>query len=420
MKLFSAIRNVRDPLKSITLFLFYSIAPVVVALPRAMPVLIILLAAVATVRLLRDGGAAALLPRDRVITSLVFALLCLAAVGSTWSDSWRAVSATAEATYIAFGAFVIARLVAALDADEARRVRRAVLVGTALGLAIWTFDILLDHPVHRLIGDVPENASALNTNIPKRTAAAIVLLMWPVLAYLPASRRNRIIVVGVLILLTYLTVLANSRSALFGAAFGFVVFLLARRAANATRFVLMGVVVATLLSVVPVSRYLAEDAGLITAPWLFSSARSRVEIWERAAKRYFDAPYLGHGIDASREMRSRPGDTSAFNDDLSVHLFPLHPHNSFIQIWLELGAVGAILVAAILLWMSRVIGRLPPSIHPFALAQFASGVFMANTAYGVWQAWWMASYLAGGILMAAVVRFRAISPHDEGASSSGG
>ena len=42
------------------------------------------------------------------------------------------------------------------------------------------------------------------------------------------------------------------------------------------------------------------------------------------------------------------------------------------------------------------------------LALFATGLVMANTAYGLWQAWWMSGYLASGLMMALAVRAAAV------------
>jgi len=154
---------------------------------------------------------------------------------------------------------------------------------------------------------------------------------------------------------------------------------------------------------VPTASFLARS-DVVEDERIFSSARHRIEIWGRAASRVPDAPILGHGIDAAREMPPRPGESSRF-EVLKDHLFSLHPHNAFLELWLEAGVVGVALALGLLFWLFSAIGRAPPNVEPFLIAQLATGVMMANTAYGIWQAWWMCSFLAGALISATAERW---------------
>lgn len=81
---------------------------------------------------------------------------------------------------------------------------------------------------------------------------------------------------------------------------------------------------------------------------------------------------------------------------------PLHPHNALIQIWLELGIVGVILVGAI---FSLIVALIPSSLHNRArpatlIATTACAFTIAQLGFGIWQGWWMTTL---GLMVMIVV-----------------
>jgi O-antigen ligase len=75
---------------------------------------------------------------------------------------------------------------------------------------------------------------------------------------------------------------------------------------------------------------------------------------------------------------------------------PLHPHNNALQVWLELGAVGAVLAAALVALLMLAAGASP--VAPAALGAAVAGAITGQLSFGAWQAWWIAS-----VVLAAVV-----------------
>jgi O-antigen ligase len=77
-----------------------------------------------------------------------------------------------------------------------------------------------------------------------------------------------------------------------------------------------------------------------------------------------------------------------------------HAHNSFLQTWFELGAVGALLLMMAglgLLWQIR---RLDPDLQPFAYAIFATAGPYLVASYGMWQIWYVALFGLIAVLFA--------------------
>jgi O-antigen ligase len=135
------------------------------------------------------------------------------------------------------------------------------------------------------------------------------------------------------------------------------------------------------------------------------SAGHRLMIWSFTGERIAERPFLGWGLDAARAIPGgkdeiRPAETR----------LPLHPHDSALQLWLELGAPGATLYALIvgLLWL-----RLGEAEWPRLYAAAAGGSLFAASAvafagWGIWQEWWLGTL--GLALFATIVMARTAAP----------
>ena len=77
----------------------------------------------------------------------------------------------------------------------------------------------------------------------------------------------------------------------------------------------------------------------------------------------------------------------------------MHPHNATLQIWLELGAIGALLAAISVFALWRAVSVLAdPAARATATAMLLSAFTVANLSFGIWQTWWMAVLAASAAL----------------------
>jgi O-antigen ligase len=131
-----------------------------------------------------------------------------------------------------------------------------------------------------------------------------------------------------------------------------------------------------------------------------SSIFHRAAIWSFAAERIAEKPAFGWGLHASRAI---PEAKRQFAP--GAELMPLHPHNFALQLWLELGLIGAFAGAAALMLLARSIGgdRATRAALAGALcAAFAVG----SVSYGLWQGWWMGGLWMSLTLAAALANRR--------------
>lgn len=116
----------------------------------------------------------------------------------------------------------------------------------------------------------------------------------------------------------------------------------------------------------------------------------RLSIWEYSSNLALQRPLIGHGFDTSRDIGSR-GDII---EGTNWAALPLHPHNAFLQVWLELGFVGVGIVTALLWSVWQYFNNRLKSNESISL-QFSSLVALVPLSlisFGVWQYWWITTW----------------------------
>ena len=130
------------------------------------------------------------------------------------------------------------------------------------------------------------------------------------------------------------------------------------------------------------------------APFLSESWLQRLGYWGKAVDWIWARPLPGWGLDASR----------AFGPGIR-----LHPHDAALQVWMELGLIGA--VAAAIVWASIFSGLSRPVRTPAAAAATATAVaylIFGAVSFGVWQEWWLALGALSALACILVLRARPI------------
>lgn len=320
---------------------------------------------------------------------LVLLVLTALIVGSTtWSSHDSKIQALQIAVMIPVGLM----FAAASSAPDARGLTRAaaIAVFAVLGILLSIEAIQL-MPLNRAAQpEAPDGELLRNVS---RGATVFLALTWAATAALFAYREGWLTRFGLVAI-----VLGGFVSLQFG------------QFANTLAF---GVGLVAFLAAQAAPRFMlwATSAGLavwmLAAPWVTPlignipgladqiprSWTERIRIWNYAAERIAEQPWIGHGLDAARS----PPHT---ND------IPLHPHSASLHLWFDTGAVGAVLAALLLILGGRELVRLFGDNRfgaAAACATLASLGVVANVSFGLWAEWWMctlfiAAALVGGML----------------------
>ena len=113
-------------------------------------------------------------------------------------------------------------------------------------------------------------------------------------------------------------------------------------------------------------------------------------IWSFSKEKILERPILGHGIFSSRVIGDQYKIKNQENKMLSA--IPLHPHNSILQIWLELGFLGIILFYFFLFNIINKIYQIKKINHQhaaFGLVSLFQIFLIGQFSYGFWQTWWI-------------------------------
>lgn len=153
---------------------------------------------------------------------------------------------------------------------------------------------------------------------------------------------------------------------------------------------ILNLIPALLMMILPITRVGVWLPGNPDHPLVFlnDSNQTRLLIWDFTWEKIWQKPIWGWGLESSRRL---PGGEGMFD-----HMW-LHPHNGFLQIWMELGVFGA---AVFLTWLFYVGWGKTHEWHDGAWRRMVPslvvsvGVMMAAS-YGVWQSWWWGSVLMG-------------------------
>jgi O-antigen ligase len=120
---------------------------------------------------------------------------------------------------------------------------------------------------------------------------------------------------------------------------------------------------------------ISGDYGLLEHD-IPSSWGARMSYWSHTLDWITQEPVRGWGLDASRAMGGG---------------IDLHPHNGALQIWLELGLVGAVAAAAFWgLGLIRLEREEPDQAAAAVAGSAAAFLLFGWINYGVWQQWWVA------------------------------
>ncbi|MBN9527434.1 MAG: O-antigen ligase family protein [Alphaproteobacteria bacterium] len=321
------------------------------------------------------------------------ALLALLVMWSFLTVFWSAWPANVYSTLIrtvpiTFGAGVLLTAALRMDANEAWRVGRA-LIGAAMLLAVLALIETLSggflfRSRDALLGRVPY----WTYPIVSQALVVLALLAWP--AAIVAWRRGAAWPAGALLAVALaVPFTADHVSARGAMLIGLVVLAVVwwgGRLAVAAIGALMGAIIAAapLLPLGPLN----PSVYVAWLPGMRNSAMHRLYIWQFTADRVWEHPFLGWGLDASRNLPG--GDQST---PVGGTLISLHPHNVPLQLWVELGPVGVAAVLGLLAVAIVGVARLSDDrfTRAAAMSLIVAATFVSSVSFGAWQSWWLAS-----------------------------
>ncbi|WP_243367675.1 O-antigen ligase family protein [Microvirga solisilvae] len=247
-----------------------------------------------------------------------------------------------------------------------------------------------------------------DTYIFNRPVLTLLMLILPLTAWvLSCVRRGWIYGLGLLALLAVLELRSESEAAMLGLAIVCIAFPLAWFLPRLV-FALAGL---GFLAAFCLSPFIGFISAQVMTPAMHQQlasghSKDREQLWQSFGYVVQEDPLLGGGFGVSPRMP----DTEVAQKVPATHRRMLnigHPHNAALQIWVELGVVGAVLSLLIAFLTLRSLWNMPHLTRSASMALMAGAAPVALVGHGAWQGWWAASLGAAIIWMQAASRFQA-------------
>jgi O-antigen ligase len=348
------------------------------------------------------------------LTALAVALLwtgvtALWAIHPVWS-----LTATARTS----ASMVIGMVVLAIAIRDGRAFEPTVfkiLAGSvAVGLVILIIEAATHFGVSQLLAHLKGFRSMYGSesNL-KRGMTVLAVLIWP-LGLMLSRRVGPALAFGLSVAAGIVMGISDSGSIHVSLAGGAIMALLVWFRPRLGRALLLAAVVGS-VALMPLMPPLLPkpETSFQNWPWLPTSAHHRLTIWKFVAGKIAEKPWAGWGMESSRYMPGGENMLTVTRTDKAgqviriahEQMLPLHPHNSILQWWLELGGIGAVLVGLVAVWIAYEAARPGrPAVERAALVGgFTTCYAICGISYGFWQSWWLATMWFVAMFLAMAV-----------------
>ena len=260
----------------------------------------------------------------------------------------------------------------------------AAALCTALAALYVAFGMLGGLPVQKALG------MRVAEFVFNRPVLTLLVLAGP-LAFAAFAKSRPVAGTVVLVASVVAIAVSVSGAAKMGLVAGLAVFALARVLPGRLAVGLVGLGLGLCVALAPVEgdllqRFMPEAAH---ERLVQSSSRARVAIARSFGAAVAADPWRGAGYGISARFAEAPV-AQRLEPEMRDLLAVGHPHNSFLQVWAELGLPGAVLAALVLMLSLRALAGWPPGARATALALVAAAAAVAFVEHGAWQAWWTA------------------------------
>jgi O-antigen ligase len=335
------------------------------------------------------------LPRfDPALAALAAGFVLLSGLGTLWSiQPARTLAMTGQMTGI------LAMVLIFLADDKTLSPRTILAASTVLPLAMLTGGVMLAldtaaaYPIQHLL-DPRGLGSKYNRGIDY-----LILLGWPAMTLQIVWGRTWAAVAIALVVVATVSIGINTTARLCLVAAG-AVWLVAVWLPRWVQPLLIAVTVAVGCGI-PFAVRGVSDLIPSVVSHIKSSAVHRLEIWQYMSSRVMEKPLAGWGLGTSSYVPISPDEIKSF---IYADGVGIYPHNQFLQLWVETGALGVVIGMVFTILVLRRIGTLPTDLRPFAYAAYSSAAVIAFTGFQISTDSWWAALAATAFLFVAARR----------------
>lgn len=330
--------------------------------------------------------------RQLCLLAAGFAAWCWVSVA--WSiDPARSAAAALQMTAILAGSLIFLA-VPTLTGEAVDRLFRVMFLGTLAGGVVFIVDRALGYPLQSLF--MGHSQSLVGTKY-NRGIDHLALIAWPQFAYFArrGDWRDGLLLAAAMVIIEGVGL---SLAGQVGTMAGLTVLVLAYWRPRIVGPALAGATILFVAGLPFALRALSEHRAAL-APYLKNSGLHRLEIWDFMTARVLEHPLLGWGFGIAGRIPIPPEELSHF---VIQHDQGIYPHNQWLGLWVETGALAAAIALAFALLMLWRIRHLAAPIRPFAYATFACAMAISSVNFEVKTDSWWAALIASAYLLATL------------------
>mgnify|MGYP000313930873 CR=1 FL=1 len=282
--------------------------------------------------------------------------------------------------------------VEAQSVETRQMIAKALFIGCVFGAGLLLIESNFNAPITKFVKGKPLDA-AMNLSRFNRGATFLGISAWALFAIYGQrlALRGRLLLPVIPLTLLYF---APSESSLFAVLLGTVWYLVFYGLPKTGFKVLPLLMIVAILVMPLVAKVAAPLHGPESSHSIPFSAKHRFFIWEFVGDQIIDNPVQGWGFDSARDYPNKGVENyvhvgaNGNEREIGGRIISLHPHNFSLQVWLELGAVGAILVSLIIWNFFGYLKKNKLTADAAIQAMMVSTFIIALLGYGVWQNRW--------------------------------
>ena len=347
----------------------------------------------------------------RMLAGFIFGILCLwLAITSLWSPRSGAGTLFAIVLTPWLASCALIWWLNWCDTKSAVRIGKGFAYAIVIAAALLVFEALTGGMIRTI---TPPTDTSWNQHKDMialgRGTTILVMLAFPAGLILYRITRSWISFAVLMALSAYPASAFGIAANLLGLMAGLVCFALALRA---PRLTLQALVLITLIALammpliavnIPADTLNAQFVGKLPVSWL-----QRFYVWQTAGAAIVDGLPFGHGADYARYLAQFSPTIDIAGAYGPLQTIPTHPHNVFLQLWLEAGLPGVILTAALVIFGASAV--LSSALDKQMMAGLAGLLAVVLVSFCVeaslWQLWRLASIAIGvaGVMVSARIQ----------------
>lgn len=331
------------------------------------------------------------------LNPLVLSVIIFSAWGIL-SSIWAIDNSYSLKSSLKFGFLIILSIfiIQALSRAKMPDISKYIFFSFIIGGLFFLEEIFFDQQAWLLLRSIlnpnPDTPYYPSLNNLNKGASFMVIFLWPVICLACLKYKNYIFpfILWSFAALTVFNLENMSASLALACATVTFIFVVMTKA-KFNKLIMASVLLILCIKPVMISN-IDPYKAIEDFPELPPSSVHRLLIWDFVAEKAAEKPILGWGMKSARKIPGSQDKMTLERTFVGRELIPGHPHSSILQIWLEVGLIGAILFLYAIYCLFKQIGSIKGVYgNASANAMLVGYIVIGLLSFDLFRVWWIAA-----------------------------